>query len=149
MSITRPCRSDVFDRSISWIISGSVAAGWEPLRAAFERNFERNLELGAQLAVYKDGDLVVDLHGCAPAAADYDGDTLQNVFSSGKNLEAIAVSKHTSKYHGLKGFDRESSAPEQPRSFLDELLQHGTVERHPRLVARARVKGAKFFTLWC
>ena len=41
--------------------------------------------------MYKDGDLVVDLHGCAPAAADYDGDTLQNVFSSGKNLEAIAV----------------------------------------------------------
>ena len=72
-------------------VIGSVAEGWEDMRAAFERNFERNLELGAQLAVYKNGHLVVDLHGYAATVEGYDGDTLQNIFSSGKNLEAISI----------------------------------------------------------
>lgn len=68
-----------------------MAEGWEDLRAAFEQNFGQNLELGAQLAVFKDGVPVVDLHGyggTVPKGTRYDGATLQNIFSSGKNLEA-------------------------------------------------------------
>lgn len=73
-------------------ISGSVAPGWEDVRDAFESNFRNNLELGAQLVVYKGGTPVVDLHGYSDAmeGLGYNADTLQNVFSSGKNMEALA-----------------------------------------------------------
>jgi len=71
-------------------VGGSVADGWEDLRSAFEANFADSLELGAQLVVYKEGVPVVDLHGHSPAQPGYGAQTMQNVFSSGKNLEAIA-----------------------------------------------------------
>lgn len=87
-------------------VSGSVAEGWEDVREAFEKNFAENLEVGAQLVVFKEGVPVVDLHGHAEYSgleterADdgydidcqaYSGDALQNIFSSGKNLEAICI----------------------------------------------------------
>lgn len=74
-------------------VSGSTAEGWEDVRAAFEHNFADNLELGAQLTIYQEGAPVVDLHGHAeglPQGLGYGAHTLQNIFSSGKNLEAIA-----------------------------------------------------------
>ena len=50
-------------------------------------------------------DLVVDLHGCAPAAADYDGDTLQTVFSSTKcaaaTVFALAQDRGLLRYDDL------------------------------------------------
>ena len=72
-------------------VTGFTAPGWEDFREAFERNFGQNLELGAQVVVYKDGEPVVDLHGYSPEQGEstYTADTLQNMFSSGKNLEAI------------------------------------------------------------
>ena len=76
-------------------MGGSIADGWEDLRSAFEANFADNLELGAQLVVYKEGVPVADLHGHAPAQPGYNAQTMQNVFSSGKNLEAIACSAHS------------------------------------------------------
>jgi hypothetical protein len=61
------------------------------VRYAFERKFGDNLELGAQLSVYKEGVPVVDLHGFAHnAQANYSAATLNNILSSGKNLEAMA-----------------------------------------------------------
>jgi len=72
------------------------------VRCAFEENFARRLELGAQLVVYEKGEKIIDLYGYAPGTktkqggkcgkiVDYDGDTLQCIFSSGKNMEAIAI----------------------------------------------------------
>ena len=67
------------------------------VRRAFEENFAQRLELGSQLVVYMEGEKVVDLYGFAPETIvdgrtkNYDGDTLQVVASSGKNMEAIAV----------------------------------------------------------
>ena len=49
------------------------------------------LELGAQLVIYRKGEVVVDLCGAAPEAAGYTPETLQCVYSSGKNMEAVAV----------------------------------------------------------
>lgn len=75
-------------------VTGSVAPGWEDMRTAFENNFRSNLEAGAQLCVFKDGYPVVDLYGHSSACQSgdgYDGDTLQNIFSSGKNFEAISI----------------------------------------------------------
>ena len=73
-------------------VTGSIRAGWEPLRAAFEDNFARNWEDNAQLCVYHRGEPVVDLagHSGTSSPLGYGPDTLQNIFSSGKNFEAIA-----------------------------------------------------------
>jgi CubicO group peptidase (beta-lactamase class C family) len=75
-------------------IGGTVAPGFEPVEAAFRRNFAEGLERGAQLVVYREGRCVVDLFGANPAAesADYDADTLQIIMSSSKNVTAIVVS---------------------------------------------------------
>lgn len=82
--------------------SGGTVVGFskhDGVRSAFEENFARRLEMGSQLVVYEKGEKIVDLYGYAPEAeaqqnnniVGYDGDTLQCVFSSGKNMEAIAV----------------------------------------------------------
>ncbi|QDY77200.1 serine hydrolase domain-containing protein [Streptomyces qinzhouensis] len=42
-------------------VQGTVADGFEPVRDAFERNFEQRGERGAAVAVYRDGRKVVDL----------------------------------------------------------------------------------------
>ena len=80
--------------------SGGTVVGFSKypgVRRAFEENFAQRLELGSQLVVYMEGEKVVDLYGFAPETIvdgrtkNYDGDTLQVVASSGKNMEAIAV----------------------------------------------------------
>lgn len=77
--------------------SGGTITGYskyDGIRHAFEENFAQRLEMGAQLVIYQDGAKIVDLHGCAPEQekkARYNGDTLQCVYSSGKNMESIAM----------------------------------------------------------
>jgi hypothetical protein len=44
-------------------VGGFVAPGWEPVRAAFEKNFELGEEVGASAAVYHRGQRVVDIWG--------------------------------------------------------------------------------------
>mmetsp|Transcript_17447 Transcript_17447/g.60928 ORF Transcript_17447/g.60928 Transcript_17447/m.60928 type:complete len:487 (+) Transcript_17447:71-1531(+) len=78
-------------------VLGAVEKGWEPVREAFEENFALNLELGAQLAIYKGEELMVDLAGHSPAQPGYTAETLQCVFSCGKNVEAIAVAMLVSR----------------------------------------------------
>ena len=39
---------------------------YDGVRAAFEENFARRLELGSQLVVYEKGERIVDLYGYAP-----------------------------------------------------------------------------------
>ncbi|MET9545653.1 serine hydrolase domain-containing protein [Streptomyces sp. NPDC006627] len=51
---------------------GTVAAGFEPVRDAFVRNFSERGERGAAVTVYRDGRKVVDLWG---GTKDVDGDT--------------------------------------------------------------------------
>jgi len=65
------------------------------VKAAFEANFLRGLERGAQLVVY-DGDVkTVDLSGITipedPSSRPYDGDSISMIWSTGKNLGAIAM----------------------------------------------------------
>jgi CubicO group peptidase (beta-lactamase class C family) len=81
---------------------------YDGVRAAFEENFARRLELGSQLVVYEKGEKIIDLYGYAPemethAGVGYDGDTLQCVFSSGKNMEAIAMAMLVDR--GLVDYD--------------------------------------------
>ena len=70
-------------------VEGTVAPGYESVRSAFENNYSRGLERNSQLCVYKDSQVVVDLHGSSAAHStreDYGPDTLQIVFSSTKAI---------------------------------------------------------------
>ena len=100
-------------------VSGSVAPGFERVKQVFEKHFQSGDEVSAQLCVVHKGDIVrrhldltlifktfshlaclqrsistcgqvVDLWGSV-ADPEYDGDTLQTVWSSTKNLTALAV----------------------------------------------------------
>ncbi|MFI0981336.1 serine hydrolase domain-containing protein [Streptomyces sp. NPDC021093] len=72
-------------------VQGTVAAGFEPVRDAFVRNFQQRGERGAAVAVYRHGHKVVDLWG---GTRDVDGtvpwalDTAQVVRSAGKGIAA-------------------------------------------------------------
>ena len=74
-------------------ITGTVAAGFEPVRDVFEENFRSRGEVGAGLAVMVGDDLVVDLHGgvVAPGGEPYGPSTLQMVASCTKGAMAILV----------------------------------------------------------
>ena len=72
-------------------IEGTVAPGFEPVQQLFEHRMRNWLEEHAQLCVYVDGQKVVDLWGSTRDNSDFGADTLVNVFSSGKSLEAIAL----------------------------------------------------------
>lgn len=78
-------------------IHGDVAPGFEPVRAAFSANFERDeplRECGASLSVYQHGTRVVDLWGGsrdASHAEPWTRDTLVNVYSTTKGIVATAI----------------------------------------------------------
>lgn len=84
-------------------IDGTVAAGFEPVAEAFERTMHSLSEDNAQLCVYVGDDCVVDLVGSAEGDEDFNADSLVNVFSSGKSLEAIALASLKGK--GLLSYD--------------------------------------------
>ncbi|MBK6668164.1 MAG: beta-lactamase family protein [Actinobacteria bacterium] len=75
-------------------VSGFVADGFEPVRAAFEANFRDHGDLGAGVCVYRDGAPVVDLVGGVTAHGSddlYSADHLQMVFSTTKGAAAICA----------------------------------------------------------
>ena len=73
------------------IIEGTVAAGFEPVKRLYERNMASLAERNTQLCIYVGEACVVDLWGSAVDDATFSGDSLVNVFSSGKSLEAITM----------------------------------------------------------
>ena len=78
-------------------INGTVAPGFESVKALFEKNMRTLQERDNQLCVYHQGNRVVDLWASADANAAFSPDSLINVFSSGKSLEAIAMASLVSK----------------------------------------------------
>lgn len=86
------------------VVKGFVKSSeWNEVVAAFEDNFALNLELGSQLSIYCKGDNVVELFGVSSHQVNYDQNTLQNIFSSGKNLEAICIALLVDR--GLLNYD--------------------------------------------
>ncbi len=76
------------------VISGFVAPGYEPVRAAFQENFTTRGELGAAFAVVRDGTPVVDLWGGLAdraSARPWTEDTLQLFYSGTKGMVAICL----------------------------------------------------------
>ena len=87
-----------------------MALQQEPVKEAFADNFRQGLERDAQLVIYKDGAVVVDIWGSsdeegvstAPEGG-YDGDTLQIVYSSGKAIAATVMAMAVDR--GLLDYD--------------------------------------------
>jgi CubicO group peptidase (beta-lactamase class C family) len=101
-------------------VGGFVAPGWEPVKAAFEQNFELGEELGASAAVYHRGAKVVDIWGGSFDVAGqrpYDDSTLQLVFSTTKGIVAIAVAMCVQR--GLLDYD------EKVATYWPEFAAHG------------------------
>lgn len=88
------------------MISGECAPKFAAVKEAFEANFARGDEIGAAVAVYKDGEKVVDLWG---GLADEDSgrawaeDTMQVTFSTTKG--ATAACAHLLAQRGELDFD--------------------------------------------
>ena len=77
-------------------IQGTVAPGFEPVRAMFEQHFQDGVEDKAQVCAYVRGLKVVDLWGQkklnqGKEEPTYGFDGLQNICSSGKSLTALVV----------------------------------------------------------
>jgi CubicO group peptidase (beta-lactamase class C family) len=95
------------DVSAMGISTGFVAAGFEPVREAFEKNFEEGLELGASFAAHLGDELVVDLRG---GHADRKGEqpwnerTLCPIYSTTKPISALVVAMLVDK--GLVDYDK-------------------------------------------
>lgn len=74
--------------------AGTCAPEFAGVRAAFESNFARGEEVGAAVAVWVDGELVVNLwggHADAARRRPWREDTLASVFSGSKGLTATCV----------------------------------------------------------
>jgi CubicO group peptidase (beta-lactamase class C family) len=101
-------------------VGGFVAPGWEPVKAAFEKNFELGEELGASAAVYHRGVRVVDIWGGSfdhSGDRPYDDSTLQLMFSTTKGIVAIAVAMCVQR--GLIDYD------EKVATYWPEFAAHG------------------------
>ena len=72
-------------------IEGAVAPGFESVKLLYDHNMQTLAERSTQLCVYHEGQRVVDLWATADEGNNFSGDTLVNVFSSGKSLETIAM----------------------------------------------------------
>ncbi len=75
-------------------IAGTVAPGFEEVRARFERNFAERGEVGAAVAAYWRGEKVVDLWGGRRAPegdAPWNEDTMVIVMSTTKGIAAMTL----------------------------------------------------------
>ncbi|MHB1986732.1 MAG: serine hydrolase domain-containing protein [Acidimicrobiales bacterium] len=73
---------------------GTCDERFEPVRAAFEANLEQGLDVGASVAVFLDGEAVVDLWGGYLDEArtePWEEDTIINVWSTTKTMTALCA----------------------------------------------------------
>ena len=88
------------------LIGGGVDEGYGKVSDAFRRNLGSGREVGAAVAVYREGRKVVDLWGGyrnGTAQAPWEKDTLVNVFSTTKGVASLAVAVAASR--GLIEYD--------------------------------------------
>ena len=88
------------------LIDGDADAGYGKVADAFRANFAAGREVGAALAVYRDGVKVVDLWGGyrnGITKAPWQRDTIVNMFSTTKGVASLAVTLAASR--GLISYD--------------------------------------------
>jgi CubicO group peptidase (beta-lactamase class C family) len=101
-------------------IGGDVAEGFGGVADAFRSNFRRRGEIGAAVAVYRDGRQVVDLWGGwrdRHRGSRWEFDTVVPVFSTTKGMSAAAMAVAHSR--GMFELD------EPVASYWPEFAQHG------------------------
>ncbi|WP_118914976.1 serine hydrolase domain-containing protein [Mycobacterium shigaense] len=84
------------------LIGGDVDEGYGKVADAFRRNLDSGQEIGAAVAVYRDGRKVVDLWGGyrnGNTRAPWQQDTVVNVFSTTKGVASLAVALAASRGH--------------------------------------------------
>jgi CubicO group peptidase (beta-lactamase class C family) len=75
-------------------IHGRIGPDYEPVRKAFEANFEEHGDLGASFCLVRDGEVVVDVwagHKDEARTEPWEEDTIVNVYSSTKTLTALCA----------------------------------------------------------
>ena len=81
---------------MSSVIHGTVAAGFEAVKGAFEASFADKPDMGAALAIRHRGELVVDLWGGVAderTSHPWQDDTLSVIFSCTKGLVSILAAR--------------------------------------------------------
>jgi CubicO group peptidase (beta-lactamase class C family) len=101
-------------------LEGTVAPGFESVMRLYDYNMRNLAERSTQLCVYYGDEKVVDLWASAPGEPAISPDSLVNVFSSGKSLEAIAIASLYGK--GLLSYS------DRIASFWPEFAAHGKGE---------------------
>eukprot|EP01125_Pyxidicula_operculata_P008033 TRINITY_DN2713_c0_g1_i2.p1 TRINITY_DN2713_c0_g1~~TRINITY_DN2713_c0_g1_i2.p1 ORF type:complete len:415 (-),score=74.65 TRINITY_DN2713_c0_g1_i2:194-1438(-) len=71
-------------------VHGFVEKGYEEFKEQFEKQFKDGTSLGAQLSVWREGKLLVDLYGNYNEPG-YDDTSLQVIYSSSKTLSPIVI----------------------------------------------------------
>jgi CubicO group peptidase (beta-lactamase class C family) len=82
------------------VVNGDVDDGYGKVADAFRRNLSSGDEVGAAVAVYRDGRKVVDLWGGyrdGITRAPWEQDTIVNVFSTTKGVASLAVAVAASR----------------------------------------------------
>jgi CubicO group peptidase (beta-lactamase class C family) len=93
-------------KASSNLIGGDVDDGYGQVADAFRSSLKSGQEVGAAVAVYRDGRKVVDLWGGfrnGTSQAPWQRDTLVNVFSTTKGVASLAVAVAASR--GLIDYD--------------------------------------------
>jgi CubicO group peptidase (beta-lactamase class C family) len=110
-------------------IEGTVAPGFESVKKLFEHNMQTLYEKNTQLCVYHQGNKVVDLWARPQDEENFTADSIVNVFSSGKSLEAIAIASLVDK--GLLRYEAkiveywpEFGAQEKSSLSIADLMRH-------------------------
>jgi CubicO group peptidase (beta-lactamase class C family) len=88
------------------LIGGDVDDGYGKVADVFRRNFSSGQDVGAAVAVYRDGRKVVDLWGGYRNGINqvpWEQDTIVNVFSTTKGVSSLAVAVAASR--GLISYD--------------------------------------------
>ncbi len=88
------------------LVGGDVAEGYGKVADAFRANFAAGREVGAAVAVYRDGIKVVDMWGGyrnGLTKTPWQHDTMVNMFSTTKGVAALALAVAVSR--GLFGYD--------------------------------------------
>ena len=100
---------------------GYVDEGYGKVADVFRRNLASGREVGAAVAVYRDGRKVVDLWGgFRNGTAPWEEDTLVTVFSATKGVSALAVAVAASR--GLLSYDAKVA------DFWPEFAQSGKAD---------------------
>ena len=112
-----------------WRVQGTVAPGFESVKRLYEHEMQTMAEQNTQLCVYYRGERVVDLWASLTNDIDFSPDSIVNIFSSGKSLEAIAIASLVDKglidYQGkIADYWPEFGANGKSELTVAEVMRH-------------------------